>query len=207
MHWSQRRWGHWLVMIVKYFQCLVWHFFTLIGINFMIFATYLNVFKWVHTTGLMSTTVVGNWIRLTTINQFPFELCARTTIWCGHFRQKNSNTNYHVLNRSSITVDHYVRYNQLDLFIYVTLMSLLILIRIIYVFGSSSVIIVLIILGLKQKTCRSIKLRELSACGRFVSHTKATERNCRMTAHGPSSTSLLHQPRLWFITGGYLVKR
>ena len=59
----------------------------------------------------------------------------------------------------------------------------------------------------KQETCRSIKLRELSACGRFVSHTKATERNCRMTAHGPSSTSLLHQPRLWFITGGYLVKR
>ena len=59
----------------------------------------------------------------------------------------------------------------------------------------------------KQETCRSIKLRELSACGRFVSHTKATERNCPMTAHGPSSTSLLHQPRLWFITGGYLVKR
>ena len=29
----------------------------------------------------------------------------------------------------------------------------------------------------KQETCRSIKLRELSACGRFVSHTKATERN------------------------------
>ena len=28
-----------------------------------------------------------------------------------------------------------------------------------------------------------------------------------MTAHGPSSTSLLHQPRLWLITGGYLVKR
>ena len=59
----------------------------------------------------------------------------------------------------------------------------------------------------QQETCRSIKLRELSACGRFVSHTKATEHNCRMTAHGPSSTSLLHQPRLWFITGGYLVKR
>ena len=45
---------------------------------------------------------------------------------------------------------------------------------------------------MKQETCRSIKLRELSACGRFVSHTKATERNCRMTAHGPSSTSQLH---------------
>ena len=49
---------------------------------------------------------------------------------------------------------------------------------------------------LKQETCRSIKLRELSACGRFVSHTKATEHKCRMTAHGPSSTSQLRRPRM-----------
>ena len=48
----------------------------------------------------------------------------------------------------------------------------------------------------KQETCRSIKLRELSACGRFVSHTKATEHKCRMTAHGPSSTSQLRRPRM-----------
>ena len=46
----------------------------------------------------------------------------------------------------------------------------------------------------RQETCRSMKLRELSACGRFVSHTKATERKCRMTAHGPSSTSQLRRP-------------
>ena len=49
---------------------------------------------------------------------------------------------------------------------------------------------------IKQETCRSIKLRELSACGRFVSHTKATEHKCRMTAHGPSSTSQLRRPRM-----------
>ena len=49
---------------------------------------------------------------------------------------------------------------------------------------------------LQQETCRSIKLRELSACGRFVSHTKATEHKCRMTAHGPSSTSQLRRPRM-----------
>ena len=48
----------------------------------------------------------------------------------------------------------------------------------------------------QQETCRSIKLRELSACGRFVSHTKATEHKCRMTAHGPSSTSQLRRPRM-----------
>ena len=48
----------------------------------------------------------------------------------------------------------------------------------------------------KQETCRSIKLRELSACGRFVSHTKATEHKCRMTAHGPSSTSQLRRPQM-----------
>ena len=48
----------------------------------------------------------------------------------------------------------------------------------------------------KQETCQSIKLRELSACGRFVSHTKATEHKFRMTAHGPSSTSQLRRPRM-----------
>ena len=49
---------------------------------------------------------------------------------------------------------------------------------------------------IKQETCRSIKLRELSACGRFVSHPKATEHKCRMTAHGPSSTSQLRRTRM-----------
>ena len=48
----------------------------------------------------------------------------------------------------------------------------------------------------KQETCRSIMLRELSACGRFVSHTKATEHRCRMTPHGQSSTSQLRRPRM-----------
>ena len=53
-----------------------------------------------------------------------------------------------------------------------------------------------LIIKKKQETCRSIKLRELSACGRFISHTKATERKCRMTAHGPSCTSQLRRPRM-----------